>query len=372
MKPASGSPQATMKVFVHVARGFDEREWRRRWENGELVGINDPTPYGYGRAEALGCHVTFSKDDPEGFIGKYLRLALRLVLGFDFLHARRNAREMFQSDVIWTHTESQFLAVALLFRLHGTGKGRPKLLGQSVWLFDRWQSFSPLRRAFFSRLVRSVDLLTVHSRENRAIAQKLFPDKWIETVPFGIPEQDKSPVRVRTGERAEVLSVGNDEHRDWQTAIKALRGRGDIDLTIISGRADPALAAGAPNVRIVRVGNNGELRAAFERATMMLVPLKANHHASGITVIQEAALHGVPVIATDTGGLRDYFDDDAVTYVPVGDADAIRRAVLAVVDDPTGASRKAARAQGRMGSGGLGADAYIAQHVQLSRRLLET
>ncbi|MDO8941888.1 MAG: hypothetical protein Q7U75_01825, partial [Desulfobacterales bacterium] len=195
MKPASGSPQAAMKVFVHVARGFDEREWRRRGENGELVGINDPTPYGYGRAEALGCHVTFSKDDPEGFIGKYLRLALRLVLGFDFLHARRNAREMFQSDVIWTHTESQFLAVALLFRLHGTGKGRPKLLGQSVWLFDRWQSFSPLRRAFFSRLVRSVDLLTVHSRENRAIAQKLFPDKWIETVPFGIPEQDKSPVR---------------------------------------------------------------------------------------------------------------------------------------------------------------------------------
>jgi len=33
------------------------------------------------------------------------------------------------------------------------------------------------------------------------------------------------------------------------------------------------------------------------------VPLLPNLHASGITVIQEAVLAGVPVVATDTGGL---------------------------------------------------------------------
>ncbi len=40
----------------------------------------------------------------------------------------------------------------------------------------------------------------------------------------------------------------------------------------------------------------------------MVVPLKPNKHASGITVMEEAALHGLPMVVTDTGGLKAYFD----------------------------------------------------------------
>ena len=49
---------------------------------------------------------------------------------------------------------------------------------------------------------------------------------------------------------------------------------------------------------------------------------------SGITVIQEAVLAGVPVIATATGGLSGYFPPDTVRYVPPGDVAALRDAIL--------------------------------------------
>ncbi|WP_186110551.1 hypothetical protein [Burkholderia gladioli] len=49
-----------------------------------VVGLNDVTPYGYGRAEAMQCQVRFSA------AGKLLRLGLRAVTGFDLLHAWLN------------------------------------------------------------------------------------------------------------------------------------------------------------------------------------------------------------------------------------------------------------------------------------------
>jgi glycosyltransferase involved in cell wall biosynthesis len=364
------SEQGMVDVFVHLARGFDAREWKRRRESNELIGINDPTPYCYGRAEAFGCSMRFSEDRPEGRLGKAFRLALRLLLGFDYLHARRNAAAIRSSRVVWTHTESQFLAVALLL-LGARQAQRPKLLGQSVWFFDRWQHFSRLRRAFYARLVREVDVLTVHSPDNFEIARAVFPDKWIEIVYFGIPEHGKVGPRLRTSVPARVLCVGNDRHRDWATAVTALRNRENIELTIVSGNADPRLSRGAANIRITRVRENQDLLAAMDDATMMLVPLKPNHHASGITVIQEAVLRGLPVVATDTGGLRAYFDGDAVHYVPPSDPHAIHQAVLSVMADPADARRRAVLAQARMGPEGLGGDAFVARHVELTRALLK-
>ena len=58
-------------------------------------------------------------------------------LGFDFIHTLRNRDEILRSDVIWTHTEHEYLSVALLLLLKGR-KASPALLAQSVWLLDKW------------------------------------------------------------------------------------------------------------------------------------------------------------------------------------------------------------------------------------------
>lgn len=362
---AGGPP---LRVFVHLARGFDVRRWEERWRTGKLIGINDPSPYGYARAKQQGCVVAFSQDDPESAPVKLVRLTLRAVLGFDIVHAWRNREGIYASDVVWTHTESQHLAVAALFSLVSQPT-RPRLIGQSVWLFDRWRKLSGLRRRFFRVLMRKVDILTVHSESNLAVARRLFPNGRCELVPFGIPAEEKRPPILRKYNPVQVLCLGNDRHRDWETAVAALAGRPGILLTILSATADQRLAAKGDNIRIETVRTNEELLARFSAATLMLVPLKPNLHVSGITVMQEAALQGLPIVATDVGGLRSYFDPDMVAYVPPGDPEAIYRAVELLRADPIAAQRMAQRAQDRMG-GGISVDNYIRQHVQLSKEML--
>ena len=39
-----------MKVHVHLAYGFGEDRWGRRFDSGELIGVNERDPYGYRHA----------------------------------------------------------------------------------------------------------------------------------------------------------------------------------------------------------------------------------------------------------------------------------------------------------------------------------
>lgn len=360
-----------MRIFVHLARDKDVQAWREARDAGTLVGVNDETPYGYGRAEAMGCRVTFSRSEAESSFGKVLRLSIRVLSGFDYFHARRQGQALAEADVVWTHTESQFLAVAALMR--GRPQ-RPKLLGQSVWLFDRWRGFSALRRWLYRRLMADVDVLTCHSELNLAEARTLFPDHRSLLVPFGIPSERVIRPRARSTSPVgpvAVLSLGSDQDRDWPTLVEAVRGRDDMTLTILSGTADPRLVRGLSNAMIARARTNAELDERFASATVVCVPLRPNKHASGITVIQEAVLAGVPVVATDAGGLSGYFAPDEIRYVPPGDATALRSALLAAAADAAGSLARAEKAQARMAEPDMGAEAFIRRHVEISRDLLQ-
>ena len=369
--PAAGarSPAGTerpIRVFVHLARDKDPDAWRRAFEAGTLVGLNEETPYGYGRAERMGCTVVFSRSHKESLPGKGLRLALRVLAGFDYLHARRQGQALAEADVVWTHTESQFLAVAAVL---GPGD-RPRLLGQSVWLFDRWPRLAAPYRALYRRLIRRVGVMTFHSVENMAVAAALFPGKWLALVPYGIRAEDRIAPAPRPAGPIRILAPGSDRHRDWATLVAAVRGRADMSLTILSGSADPALARGLDNVRIARATTNDALKREFAEATLVCVPLHENKHASGITVIQEAVLSGVPVVATATGGLSGYFGEGEVRYVPPRDPAALRAALLAIGGDAEAASAMAVRAQARMTADDLGAERFVRRHVELSREML--
>ena len=362
------SRNAPINVFVHLARDKDASEWRRAKEAGTLVGCNDETPYGYGRAERMGCRVIFSRSSPESRLAKFVRLGIRAVTGFDYLHALRQAEALAAADVVWTYTESQYLAVAAT--LTAKFRRRPKLLGQSVWLFDRWQKLGLLHRLLYRRLIDKVDVLTFLSEENLTVARALFPQKRVEFVHFGLPSEERTEPTLRPATPIRILALGNDRDRDWKTLIAAVKGCEVASLQILSGTAPRRLAKGVPNVRIAPAASNADLVRRYAEATLVCVPLKRNGHASGITVIQEAVLAGVPVVASDTGGLTSYFSGSEVRYVPPGDVSALRDALLAVAKDPVAAREMAVRAQARLTGGSLGAEAYVRRHVQLSRELL--
>jgi glycosyltransferase involved in cell wall biosynthesis len=359
-----------INIFVHLAHGYGAQNWNERYRDGQILGINEPFAYGYHRARAHGCHVTYSEDKIEGKIGKFFRLGMRSFLKFDFINAWRNRKGICAADVVWTHTESQHLAILLLFIVMQL-KIRPKLIAQSVWLFDNWPSFTGLRRWLFTKLLVRADVLTVHSPENLKVARALFPKVRSELVLMGIKADDI--VAPRSGplhDPLRLLSVGNDQHRDWPTLIEAVGNWERCELRIVSQKVNPKLVVGSKDISLAGLKSNDELLRLYDWADILVLALKPNLHASGITVLEEAALRGVPSICSDVGGLKAYVSGEEITYVPAGDSEAIRRAILALAGDDEARLASVKRAQARMGPDGLSSESYVKRHVELSKELL--
>ena len=357
-----------MKVFVHLARGFGDETWGKLWRSGKLLGLNEEHAYGYNHAASSDVQVTYASDFPETRLQKLIRYAGRAILGFDVVHAWRNREKLLQADVVWTHTESQTLGVLLLFRLT---RGRvPRLLGQTVWLVDRWAKQPWPRRLFYRFLLHRLDVLTTLSSLNCQDARALFPWVRVESVLFGIKADGMRPARgPHDNGPMKVLSLGNDEHRDWPTLCTAMSSLPDATLRIASGsKAAVRAAKGHRNVEVMKIRDNATLFAAYEQADVVVVPLSENRHASGITVVLEAVYFGVPVIATECGGLTDYLDHDAVLYVPPGNPEALAAAIRDVRANPKAAKQRVEKAQEHM-KAELSSVAYAQRYVALSREV---
>jgi len=135
-------------VFVHLARDYDARKWEKSWREGKIIGINDRMPYGYFRAAGDGCAVSYAQDKSRNKLERMLGSCVSSLIGIDLVHAWRNRNGIYAAEAVWTHTELQSLAVLLVFEIL-FWKPRPKLIAQSVWLMDRWQSLGRARRGSF-------------------------------------------------------------------------------------------------------------------------------------------------------------------------------------------------------------------------------
>ncbi|MBB2201007.1 glycosyltransferase family 4 protein [Gluconacetobacter tumulisoli] len=362
-----------IRAFVQLSYGYGATTWHARWQEGRILGLNEEYAYGYLRASEPGFTVTQSEDAPEGVPGRLVRYSVRLLLGFDFIHAWRNRAAIFASDVVWTHTESQSLAVQLLLRLFPRRR-HPRTIAQSVWLIDRWSTESRKNRFVFRNLLSRADILTFLSPCNMAQAASLFPDQRVVLMEFGIRIDEmiaRPPHSPAPGTPVRVLSLGNDRHRDWTTLLQATSDLPCQVTVATTDRAARRTLATAAHVTLATLSNNTELFDLYDQADLVVVPVGPNQHASGITAIQEATARGVPVIATDVGGLRHYFGDDAIRYVPVGDAPALARAITELAADPAAQATMVAHAQQRMRDS-LNSRAYVARHVALSRDLLSS
>lgn len=358
-----------IRVFVHLAHGFGASKWRAKWERGEIIGLNECLPYGFFWARDHGCVVEYSQDRREGPLGVGLRLGVRLLLGFDLVHAWRNRHRIYAADIVWTGTESQHLAVLLLLRWRGRGH-RPEVIAQSIWLFDTLPRLALPWRILYRRLIGRAAALTVHSEEGLEVTRGLFPRQRALFIPFGIAADNMVPPSKVTAHKViRVLSAGSDRSRDWATLVAALRDRPGVELRIVAPRLPARLKLGA-NVSLVHPKTNDDYLALYRWADVVALSLTLNRHSSGITVIEEAVVLGVPVVASDIGGLRGYFSDREIRYVPASDPDAMREAIEAVAKDEKSV-QMAERAQRRMVEAGLTSREFARRYAQLSRELLE-
>lgn len=359
-----------MRVFVMLPRHLDTERWQQSFLKGT---VPDQTPYGYHFAEELGAQLSFSTPTttPKGVAG-FIDRALKRLLGFDARHVWNNRADVLgsQHDVIWTHTEYEHLGIAAL-RWLTHQQGAP-VIAQSVWLVDAWPRFSAFKQWLYRKLIKRSAVATFHSSKNEVIARTTFAGTPTEVVQFGIsmdsfPLQAPRP-RFEGNRPVRVLALGNDRHRDWATLFEALGGQPGFELRVGSGTWPKSLNATNTHAGPM---TQAEVRAAYEWADCVAVPLKPNLHASGITAILEAVATGVPVIATLTGGLEEYIDDAGVLYVPQGSAESLRAAVLALAGDATAALERATHAQRQLTTRGLTSRGFAHRHIALSQHLIQ-
>ncbi len=180
----------------------------------------------------------------------------------------------------------------------------------------------------------------------------------IEVPPISEEERNDIPRRL----------YGRDNNEFIVTTVGRLNEDKNIDIII-----DAVSTITNTNVRLVVVGE-GPARSDLERnvlergleeyvlftgevgvdkvfrivaASDLLV--HASNSEGTPNAVMEAMALGIPVIATNVGGMRDLIPSDEFGYiVPPQDVDALRSAIAAVLQDPFLATARAARARARL------------------------
>jgi glycosyltransferase involved in cell wall biosynthesis len=362
MGAKSTAANGPTNVHVHLYYGVDPSLYRKDENVGCL--------YGYHHAESDAMSLSYSRDHPEGRVVRTIRRGLKALLGCDLIHTFRNRAALLEADVIWTHTEREYLSAALLLMLK-RGPNKPLLLAQSVWLLDIWESLNVFKRVIFKRLLSQANLLTTLTHDNAALAKK-FWNREATVVLYGISTDD-FPLQPASDwhphEPLRVAAIGNDRDRDWQTFMAAFENDPRFSARLATQRK-VTRPDRADNIVVAPVSGLAEQHALYEWADVIVVPLHPNHHASGITVLLEAVMAGKAVVATGIGGLSDYFSDDAVSYVPVHDPQSLRETVAALGADPEGTTKRIRRAQQELVSKDLTTRGFARQHVMLTHQML--
>ncbi len=112
---------------------------------------------------------------------------------------------------------------------------------------------------------------------------------------------------------------------------------------------EAAVAACRPGQRIVVTGrlSDAEVAACFRRADGFVFPTLADTFP---LVVLEAMAQGVPVVASNVGGIPHQLSGGCGIVVPPGDAAALAEAMVRLTDDPALAARMAAAAKARVAS----------------------
>jgi len=223
--------------------------------------------------------------------------------------------------------------------------------------------------------IESADAVTAISTATAAAVAR-YTSREVPVIPFSAAISDRSlsdgaaaearltrrPVRERAGP-VRLLFVGRlVERKGVHILIRALarvRERADATLTVIGdGPRAVALEAEARRVgvdRFVRFAGRVDeeaLREAYRTSDLFVLPAvvdgKGDTEGLGV-VLLEALEFGLPLIASDAGGIPDIVRDGKTgLLVPPDDAGALAEAILRVVEDPAAARERVERGRAHM------------------------
>jgi glycosyltransferase involved in cell wall biosynthesis len=189
-------------------------------------------------------------------------------------------------------------------------------------------------------------VVTWSSVQRRALIERIrFPPDRVYLIRHYVDQVFYSPRPIEE----DMICAAGAEMRDYATLLEAIRGLGlrchiatdhvripgrfrllndrRVPIGNISARADTHITTGQMSLT--------ELRKLYARSRFVVVPLLPSDTDNGVTVILEAMAMGKPVICSRTRGQVDVIQEGVTgLYVPIGDAAALRAAILSLWNEP--------------------------------------
>jgi glycosyltransferase involved in cell wall biosynthesis len=227
---------------------------------------------------------------------------------------------------------------------------------------------TPKKRLFFTllRADARMDRIIVHSRHqfDYATDELGIPPQRLTLMPYQVDTGFWTPAPVPVGDEPLLVSAGL-EYRDYATLFSAVAG---LPVRVVIGAASPWSRHKAdeltppPNVEVASFDYLA-LRDLYRRAALVVVPLTDIDNQAGVTTILEAMAVGKPVVVSQSLGQTDVVEDRRSGsrglprprrtsllrlvalesgvdpepngfYVPPGEPEALRRAIVYLVERP--------------------------------------
>lgn len=241
-------------------------------------------------------------------------------------------------DVVVSWAEKYTLAIAGLLMLT---RRRPRHVAIMDWISK------PVVRVPLRVVRRGVDrILTWSSVQGAFAVEHLgFRPEQVQYIEHPVDQDYFAPI---PDAHTTIFSAGETQ-RDFETLIEAAATL-PLPTVIAASRigvftgfrtrlADAGELELPPNV-VVQSMQPDELRRAYARAAVVVVPLMPAENNAGLSVVLEAMSMGRPVVVTRTQGQVDVVRDGVSgVYVPAQDAQALRRAIIDLLDDPSRAEQ---------------------------------
>jgi glycosyltransferase involved in cell wall biosynthesis len=225
-----------------------------------------------------------------------------------------------------------------------------KLSRSRVPFVARYNWISPAKKAWLLRMGHShyTKLIMPLTQREFAISRLGIPPGKVVNFPWYVDEQFW---QAPAGVTQDTICAAGREMRDYETLIKALDGT-DIPCHIAGGlvrgkrdRWRRALGDSGEKARLppnVTVGpvSSLELRELYARSRLVVIPLYQSDTDNGITCMLEAWSMSRPVVCSLIDGQRgavDHGRDGLV--VPVGDVEALRKAIVGLWERPEESAR---------------------------------
>ncbi|CAN5787440.1 glycosyltransferase family 4 protein [soil metagenome] len=351
------------------------------YSEGRLSRDQEDTPseffYGYRELKRLGLDAQIVETGPE--VTNLWTRAYNLLLN-SVTPARTNGSSLYQAYAMLDHLQT-FDCVVATYAQSALGLGfwknlgrlRPALVGIQCGLVN--YPLPTLRRRATAWFLHRQTTALFASTELPEMARRFdLPPQRLHSCDFGV---DLSYWQMSSQPRQDrILAVGNDGRRDYETLLAAAISTGAPTRLVTKKILPEPLPA---NVELLRGDwhqqalTDAGLRAEYQSALCVVVPLSETLQPSGQSVAMQAMACGTPVIMSRTGGYwgEGWLEDGRdIILVPPGDPAALAAAIQRLRQDPSLASEIGSRARAALVRQG-GIESFAANLLQLCRQAVD-